>query len=150
MDRIAPPRKVGDFKVRPPKQMRLSIYSTDLYQGVIIPVFGNQSIARIVRVGNLQHPETKGVGGGTRGYTNAYYKTRSSIKVPRDKRAGGYPPVTGTNATTPHLKYARFWPRVGVPQGRRVAQTPEDSHDPFECPFECAMFMIGGRSARRY
>ena len=44
----------------------------------------------------------------------AYSETRSLIKVPRDKRAGGYPLVTGTNLTTPHLKCALFSPGVGV------------------------------------
>ena len=29
----------------------MSIYSTDLYQGVIIPILGNQSIGLIVRAG---------------------------------------------------------------------------------------------------
>jgi len=31
----------------------LSIYSTNVYQGVNIPISGNQSIARIVRAGGL-------------------------------------------------------------------------------------------------
>ena len=31
---------------RPPKKMRLSIYSSELYQGVMIPIFGNRSIGR--------------------------------------------------------------------------------------------------------
>ena len=34
-----------------PKKGCLSIVSTDLYRGVIIPIFGNQSIGRIVRAG---------------------------------------------------------------------------------------------------
>ena len=34
----------------------------------------------------------------------AYSETRSFIKVPRDKRAGRYPLVTGTNLKTPHSK----------------------------------------------
>jgi hypothetical protein len=34
-----------------------SIYSNDLYRGVIIPIFGNQSIGRIVRAAPLLMPE---------------------------------------------------------------------------------------------
>ena len=34
-----------------PKKGSLSIYSTNLYRGVIIPVFGNRSIGLIVRAG---------------------------------------------------------------------------------------------------
>ena len=34
-----------------PKKGSLSIYSNDSYWGVIVPVFGNQSIGRIVRAG---------------------------------------------------------------------------------------------------
>ena len=36
----------------------LSIYSTNLYQGVNILVFGNQSIARIARAGGCLEAET--------------------------------------------------------------------------------------------
>ena len=36
-----------------PKKGHMSIYSTDLYRGVIVPVFGNESIGRVVRAGGF-------------------------------------------------------------------------------------------------
>jgi len=36
-----------------PKRGFMSIYSTDLYQGVIMSIFGNRSMGRIVRAGGL-------------------------------------------------------------------------------------------------
>jgi len=47
-----------------PKKGSMSINSTGLYRGVIIPIFGNQSIGRIVRAGGAPHapPDTSNHG----------------------------------------------------------------------------------------
>ena len=41
-----------------PNRGSLSIYSTDLYRGVIIPIFGNEPIGRIVRAGGAGVPRS--------------------------------------------------------------------------------------------
>jgi len=55
---IRPNRPIAESRsalTETPKKGSLSIFSTDLYRGVIIPIFGNQSIGRIVRAGGARH-----------------------------------------------------------------------------------------------
>ena len=51
-----PDRWFQIYLERPPQKMRLSINSMYLYQGVIIPILENRSIARTVRLVEVQRP----------------------------------------------------------------------------------------------
>ena len=50
--------KLEIYLDRPPHKMRISVFSTDFYQGAIIPICGNQSIGPTVGVGGSQGCDT--------------------------------------------------------------------------------------------